>query len=547
MAIRVYHDFILLADDVKRGQDNAVVQFHVRVFDSPVGQGEREETVRVPKEIVEPLRMLERRHLDTDLGAQISLGETLAGMLLPPYARELFKASLSRLPADEGLRLRLRMDNALADLPWEYAYIDDRAGDEAGPKTANGFLMLDPRIALVRHEAVHVPGDWFTPRPRRRIVVAMASPEGEPVLTHLPTEQRRLKEVLRAIPGVTAVFMPEYASDEAVADRPPPSTTLTDLLGALATSEPTDIFHFAGHARFRRQSGPFQPLEGTGEIVMADEQGRALALPANGLVELLRGKGTRLVVLGACEGGRRDGRNPWSSVATALVKAGIPAVIAMQYTVDDGLAAVFSGALYQALVAGLSIEEAVTLARLAMRASARGRAIVDIRDWGVPVLYLRASGGPVFNPVSDAAVRDEAEQRVRSTVEQEVRTVESTGRLIGAVVGDLVEGSMTIQQKVEESVDGLMIGGAFVTMQGGQLTVKQTADTVRDTMIGLRVHTVGGGQITPSDAETTLQGIERRLGVERYGIAPSSPFCRSCGTKFEETDRFCGKCGTSRR
>jgi len=196
MAIRTYHDFILQADRAERSQDDAVVRFQTRVFDSPVGQGEQEEAVRVPGELADQLHLLERGHLDTDLEGQIALGEMLAGLLLPPYAREMFRASLSRLSADEGLRLRLRVGNALADLPWEYAYIDDRASKASGPKSSSGFLALDPRIAIAWHEAVHVPGDWFTPRQRRRIVVAMASPEGEQALPHLLVGLRRFRRSL---------------------------------------------------------------------------------------------------------------------------------------------------------------------------------------------------------------------------------------------------------------------------------------------------------------------------------------------------------------
>jgi len=360
-------------------------------------------------------------------------------------------------------------------------------------------------------------------------------------------EQRQLKEVLGATPGVEAIFVPEYAPDAVSADGRPASATLGGLVRALAAPAPNDIVHFAGHARFRPESGPFQPLSGVGEIVLADEQGRAIALPAAGLVELIRGKGTRLVVLGACESGRRDGRNAWSSVAAALVKAGTPAVIAMQYTVNDRLAAAFSGALYAALVAGLPIEEAVTIGRQAMRTSAREQNRTDIRDWGVPILYLRASGGPIFNPVSDDAVRHEAEQRARAVVKQEAITVESTGRMIGPVVGDFVEGALTVQQKVDENVDGLMLAGALVSIRGGQITFEQRAGVVRGTLMGPRFGTFGGGQLTPAQTESALQELERRLGIERYDAGSPDTHCRSCGADIVADAQFCSKCGTKLR
>jgi hypothetical protein len=80
----------------------------------------------------------------------------------------------------------------------------------------------------------------------------------------------------------------------------------------------------------------------------------------------------------------------------------------MQFSVQDTLAAVFSGAFYRALVAGLTIDEAVSIGRIAMRGAASATT-PDSRDWGVPVLYLRAAEGRVFNPVSDEVARRAAE------------------------------------------------------------------------------------------------------------------------------------------
>jgi hypothetical protein len=78
MAFRQYRDFILVAADV-RASDGKAEQFTVSVFDSPVGQGEKKEQVRVPEKLGQSLRRLERRTLE-DLNSQIELGESLASL-----------------------------------------------------------------------------------------------------------------------------------------------------------------------------------------------------------------------------------------------------------------------------------------------------------------------------------------------------------------------------------------------------------------------------------------------------------------------------------
>jgi CHAT domain-containing protein len=292
---------------------------------------------------------------------------------------------MRRLRPEQGLRLRLRLADELTAIPWEYVYLQDAHGE----RTSSGFLALHPRISMTRYEALAVPGDWFEAPSERRIVVAMASPEPHavyPELKGLPEEHRLLRETL----GASAEFVPKTFV------RGSAGATLNALRAALMGS--TDVFHFSGHGDFTTTLGPALGSRiGEGSIVLADENNRALSVSADRLGELLRGRGIRLVVLGACQTGSRDGRNVWSGVAASLLKAEIPAVVAMQFTVNDDLAVAFNGAFYQALIAGLTVDEAVTEGRLAIRSAAQGDKHF-VRDWGAPVLYLRSPGGAVFPP-----------------------------------------------------------------------------------------------------------------------------------------------------
>ena len=174
MPLSRYEDLVLVADHVERDAKGAVVAFEVRVFDSPVGQGEKLERVTVPAGLADEVRALEERRLDEDLPGQLELGAALGALLLPEYARTLFEASRARIGDDQGLRLRLRLADELGQLPWEFAYLDSHHGESS----AAGFLALDPAISIVRHEAIAEPvsGSWFDAPAKRRVLVAMASP-----------------------------------------------------------------------------------------------------------------------------------------------------------------------------------------------------------------------------------------------------------------------------------------------------------------------------------------------------------------------------------
>jgi CHAT domain-containing protein len=78
-------------------------------------------------------------------------------------------------------------------------------------------------------------------------------------------------------------------------------------------------------------------------------------VPSAQLAEYLRTiDGLQLVVLNSCWSGaltRRRGQDPFSGVGAALIKSGVPAVVAMQFPVSDNAAVAFSRAFYERLAA----------------------------------------------------------------------------------------------------------------------------------------------------------------------------------------------------
>jgi hypothetical protein len=377
--MKSYRDFDLEITDPVR-DEAGVESLLVRVAASPAGEQRRAEAARVTigADLRKECGRLDRRELD--LGRLIELGRALGGILLPEAARGFFARSRAALAEGEGLRLRLKLDTwGFADLPWEYAWLPP-GGDAAAPADASGFLALDPRLSIVRYELLSEPIADLGPTGAKslRVVAVLAAPKDERwVPLDLEGEERGLRKALATRREIRL---------DVVEDA-----TLANLERALLDG--AQAFHFAGHGRFQAAiDDKVETVAGKGFLVFCDAEGRGAEVPAETVVVNLRGRGVRLAVLGACEGARRDRINPWTGIAPALVRGGLPAAVAMQATLYDRSAVAFSNRFYEALALGLPVDAAVTAGRLAIfNESGPGE-----RDWGVPVLYLRAETGVLF-------------------------------------------------------------------------------------------------------------------------------------------------------
>jgi hypothetical protein len=186
----------------------------------------------------------------------------------------------------------------------------------------------------------------------------------------------------------------------------------------------------------------------------------------------------------------------WSGVAPALVKAEIPAVVANQYSILDKTAIAFSRQFYQALVGGMTIEAAVSAGRIAAY-----NADNEGRDWGVPVLYLRAADGQLFEGAENGDVRVAAR-----------RTVE-----------------LLVQQHVEQHVQ---IGNihAPTSIVSAPTSIGSIAPGAAATVFGPMTATVGGVQ--PQETRQSTSPVDRGM-VERPADRGSAEKLASEGTPPE--------------
>lgn len=374
-----------------RRENNAEL-FRVRVSNSPAGEQKLgdAETVTVPGDLRPRLRRLEKRALS--LREMIEVGESLGGALFPPKVRSLLSKSKARLADGEGLRIRLMLDTyALADLPWEFVYLAD-PDTPVDQKGAEGFLVLDRSLSLVRYQVLEQAISKLEPVApgALRLVAVLSNPGNTPEL-NLAVEQQNIEKALKEVPAIQAEFYPQASIDT--------------LLEAMIKG--AHIFHFSGHGKFKGEMGSsYGSQEGKGFLALTGANGLEEAFSAQKLALSLAGRGVRFAMLGACESSKVDQVNAWTGIASALTRAGIPAVVGMQFTVHDDNAIAFSKSFYLALAAGQTIDEAVTEGRMAVFA----RSDNDDRDWGVPVLYLRAEEGVLFPKRADRVQPDDKPQ-----------------------------------------------------------------------------------------------------------------------------------------
>ena len=346
--------------------------YTAHVYSSPAGEATSQFVIPLTQDHLELLILrLSRirsttRGLDTvELAAARELGGVLFQSVFQGRVRDVLRGSLekySREP-DTGLRLKLHLQDApeLADLPWEFLYDAD----------LHCFLAQSIYTPVVRYIELPVSIPPLRAKLPLRILGMVSAPDD---CAHLDVNreqglvEKSLEPLVQA--GDVEITWLEKA-------------TLPALRHRLQTGQ-YHIFHFIGHGSFDRQTEQ-------GVLLFEDDQGRSTRVSAERLGVLLHDhRSLRLAVLNACEGARSTRTDPFAGVATTLAQQGLPAVVAMQFSISDPAAISFAGEFYSALANGFPVDAAVAEARKAIFSE-----ISDV-EWGTPVLFMRTADGVLF-------------------------------------------------------------------------------------------------------------------------------------------------------
>lgn len=362
----------------------------VLVHSSPVGAMRR--PVKVPFEMadLEAICHLVRTNWlggDGMLRHVVAAGKQLSRMLLPPEVYTYLVRSLERV-GEDGLRLRLCLDEVLIDAPWEFLRRPDALDDEL----LDGFLVLNPRLSLVREAPVESSKLEPSEKQQRMVILgAYHANGGDP--WQVAEEREKLGKALEPVEK----FLRIDDSFESAAGN-----YIEDALSA-----PVSVFHYSGHVDVENGRG-FLVREITNSSFNNDDFCAAdfsRLFSDRKLDVLLDRSGTRIAVFSACNSGR------WPFVKP-LLKAGLPAFVGVQGSTSCDAAIAFCQKLYSSLAVGLSLDESVIYARLHLQEDGvvLGK---DSCEWGSYMVYMPTTEAVLLPKPGELPQVQEQQEEVR--------------------------------------------------------------------------------------------------------------------------------------
>lgn len=341
----------------------------------------------------------------------IDIGRKLFGILIVGRVRTLFDQSIGGIQGtDYGLRIKLHIDPEnsdiarLASLPWELLYREE----------TRDYLSLSSKTPLVRYLDVQRPFELLPFKPPLRILVVVANPSGTEPL-NLEKERQGIEQSWGNKADVEVDFLE--------------TATIHELNRKLVDAD-YHVLHYMGH-------GGFDPKQGVGVLAMEDENGKMDLLDGRTLGIMLRDETSiRLVFLNACDTGKlgnMTGQDPFAGVATALVMAGVPAVVAMQFPISDGAALAFTECFYPQIARGVPVDASVAEGRKAIRVYDR-----KSMEWAIPVLFMRSPDGYLF--IGEAR----GQQQQDNKTSPDTPPIKKTGRTRTLAIGAMVAAVLII-------------------------------------------------------------------------------------------------------
>ncbi|BAY10565.1 HEAT repeat domain-containing protein [Calothrix sp. NIES-2098] len=293
------------------------------------------------------------------------LGNQLYQALFPNQINARFHATIAGAQAkQESVRLRLIFQSPqLAALPWEFLYDAE----------TNTFLGNNIQTVLSRY--IDVPllkRDIKTAKLPLKVLLVISSPTdlapldatGEATLinsaleTHINAGQIELDIIKEAT---------------------------TRNINQKLREKSYNIFHFIGHGVFK---------DNKGYIALEDDNKQAKLMDEESFANFFLGyRSLGLAVLNSCQGAEVSEQQIFAGIAPNLVQRGIPAVVAMQYSIRDTTAKIFADEFYRTLALGYPVDAAIQTTRNAISQEIG----LNQRDFATPVLYMRAKDGIILD------------------------------------------------------------------------------------------------------------------------------------------------------
>ena len=321
-------------------------------------------------------KLAERDYLVT-LGSL--LYERLFDKTDTPFS-QAFKGQFDKVQReDQAVVLRLILEfekdaRSLAEMPWEYIYYPD---DDEG---RGFFLAAHSKLILARY--VPLNEDTLeklkTEKGPLRILVAVAKPDDLG-----PVKAEPVIETIEALKNAFPDLIETHLINQ------PTKRSLTEKID---DTNP-HVLHFIGH-------GQLEPTSG-GSIALLRERDQKESLRKNqksyvwisdtDLADCFMNHQPRLNFLQVCEGARPASfsHQAFRGLALQLVYSGIPAVVALQYKVENEVANLFAKTFYQSLGKGKPVDAAVQDGRRELGIYLNEKENFSSRAFGSPVVFLQ--------------------------------------------------------------------------------------------------------------------------------------------------------------
>lgn len=350
------------------------------------------------------------------------------------------------------LRVELDIDEHvmpdLAALPWEFMCLPARFNQQ------EIWFGTDPNIVFSRHRAL-----WVSPPPiplakdePLKIALVVASPSNLGKFNYQPVKDVLNELVAQLTDRIQILDIVEQA------DR----TAMNEVL----EKEP-HILHFIGHGQLKR-------TEQLGQIALVDrETGKADWIDAGSFGGLFAKHRPGIVVLQACEGGAGSASQAFTSVASKVVQANIPVVLAMQYLVPIFVANQFTSCFYEQVAKGFPVDVAAQLGRLAI---ALKPPHYESRDFATSVIFMRGQDGYLFQRAGVEVAPVTPEKTI--SVIAKIRAKEVIGRSLTAnKIGEINrEANVVAELDLEKVKDAKVVGNEIGTIGASGGTVHANLD-----------------------------------------------------------------------
>ncbi|MGC1396518.1 MAG: CHAT domain-containing protein [Coleofasciculaceae cyanobacterium] len=396
----------------------------------------------------------------------VALGQQLYNALFQGSLRDSWMMAQAIAQNQRSvLRLRLGLKGTtLPRLPWEVLHAGDRPL-ATGTDVAFSRYQLGPDF---RHPA------YASSKPHQplKILMVIAGPSDQESL-ELAAEASHLQEELKAR-----------------SPNEPPAIQLTILaqpgrerLTQALEQGQYQVFHYSGHSNLGDSGGDV--------YLVSDRTGLTETLNGDDLAGLLVNNGVQLAVFNSCRGAyiaNQGDSNQDKNLAEALVKRGIPAVLAMAERIPDEVALTLTRLLYRNLNQGYPIDLSLSRARQGLIAAYGSNQLY----WALPVLYLHPEFDGFLTSFADVAQNREQLFTLDDPLESPLPNADS---LFGQPSRLTPTQFLTEQDDFEDDMDG-SLADFEDDLEPNDSDADDTSAFIRDLLTQLDSKPVGG-EVTP--------------------------------------------------